>query len=135
MRSMACWFLMAAWFASPALFAQTNTNLLNAGKAPMLPAFVTENRAIKSMTAERDKWVAIQQALDAELAQLRAQIEAEQGRSRKAELVARAAEVKNASAEAKSKIDLIDNEIQKRAGLLMEQYIRNPAALPDTRAE
>ncbi len=132
---MVRWFFLVEMFTSPALFAQTNTTPVKAGTELALPNYVTENRSIKSMMAERDKWVAIQLARDAELAQLRAQIEAEQRTTRKAEFVARTAEVKNASAEAKAKVDMVDNAIQKRTGLLMEQHIRNPSALPDTQAE
>jgi hypothetical protein len=99
----------------------------NVGNAPELPAFVRNDKEIIQMQKNRDGFLATQQKKDAELTQIRKQIEAETGSGKKGDLMVQAAQIKNESAQAEYQAALNDKEIQKRAKLLIDTHVENPS--------
>ena len=102
-------------------------DLRNVGKAPELPAFVRNDKEIIQMQRDRDAFLATQQKRDAELTNIRKQIEAEPDLAKKGDLMVKAAQIKADSSQAEYDAALKDKEIQKRAKLLIDTHVENPS--------
>ena len=98
-------------------------DLRNAGNST-LPAFVMKDKEIVEMQKTRNAFLATQQKKDAELTQIRKQIEVETDSKTKGDLMVRAAQIKAESSQAEYKAALKDKDIQKRAKLLIETHVQ-----------
>ncbi len=106
-------------------------DLRNVGKAPW-PAFVRNDKEIIQMQKNRDAFLATQQKKDAELTELRKQIEAATDSETKSDLMVKAAQLKAESSQAEYQAALKDKEIQKRAKLLIDTQVKEtPPASKD----
>lgn len=104
-------------------------DLRNVGKAP-LPTFVRNDKEIIQMQKTRDAFLATQQKKDAELAQIRKQIEAEPDSAKKGDLMVKAAQIKAESSQAEYEAALKDKDIQKRAKLLIDTHVEEAPPTP-----
>jgi tetratricopeptide (TPR) repeat protein len=104
-------------------------DLRNVGKAPELPAFVRSDKEIIRMQKDRDAFLATQQKKDAELTQIRKQIEAETNSTTKGDLMVKAAQLKAESSQAEYEATLKNKEIEKRAKLLIDTHVEE--SLPE----
>jgi hypothetical protein len=105
-------------------------DLKNVGKAPEWPAFVRNDKEVIKMQKNRDAFLATQQKKDADLAQIRKQIEAETDSAKKGDLMVKAAQIKNESAQAEYQAALKDKDIQKRAKLLIDTHVEETPSSP-----
>ena len=107
-------------------------DLRNVGKAPEWPAFVRNDKEIIQMQRDRDALLATQQKKDAELMEIRKQIEAKTDSEEKGDLMVKAAQLKAESSQAEYEAALKDKEIQKRAKLLIDTQVKEtPPASKD----
>lgn len=84
------------------------------------------------MQKDRDAFLATQQKRDAELTQVRNQIDAETDSAKKADLMVKAAQLKAESSQAEYEAALKGKEIQKRAKLLIDTQVEeSPPASGD----
>ena len=105
-------------------------DLRNVGKAPEWPAFVRNDKEINQMQKDRNASLATQQKKDAELTQIRKQIEAETDSAKKSDLTVKAAQLKAESSQAEYEAALKDKDIQKRAKLLIDTHMEEPPPAP-----
>ncbi len=110
--------------------ANPAVDLRNAGKAPEWPGFVTNDKEIIRMQKDRDGFLAIQQKKDAELTQIRKQIEAEVDSAKKGDLMVNAAQIKAESSQAEYQAALNDKDIKKRAKLLIDLSVKKTPPAP-----
>jgi len=104
--------------------------LTGIGKMPVLPDFVRNDKEIVQMQKDHDAFLAIQQKKDAELAQIRKQIEAEPDSAKKSDLMVKEAQIKAESAQAEYDAALKDNEIRKRTKRLIDTHVGEPPPAP-----
>ncbi len=107
-------------------------DLRNVGKAPEWPTFVRSDKEILRMQKDRDAFLVTQQKRDAEVTQVRSQIDAETDSAKKADLTVKAAQLKAESSQAEYEAALKEKEIQKRAKLLIDTHVEEPPGDPQT---
>ena len=98
-------------------------DLSNMGQAPNYPDFVKKDTDMIKMQNEENVDFELVKKKDAELAELRKQIDAENDTAKKGVLMVKAVQIKAESSQAEYNAGVKNKEIQKRAKLLIDIHL------------
>lgn len=100
------------------------------GRAPELPDYVRNDKEITQMQKNRDAFLDDQQKKDAEVEKLHREFDATTDEVKRSELAAQAAKLKAESSQAELQAAVMNNEIQKRAKLLIDTHVEETPPAP-----
>ncbi|MBI5436103.1 MAG: tetratricopeptide repeat protein [Nitrosomonadales bacterium] len=100
------------------------------GRGPVLPDYVRNDPTIVDLQKKQDDYLAVRQKKDAEVEKLHRDFDATTDEVKKSELAAQAAQIKAESSQAELQAAMMNNEIQKRAKLLIDTHMEETPPAP-----
>lgn len=100
------------------------------GRGPSWPDYVKNDPTVVGLQKKRDDALAVRQKKDAEVEKLHREFDATTDEVKRSELAAEAAKLKAESAQAEAQAAVMNNEIQKRAKLLIDTHVEEAPPTP-----